>query len=434
MLDKEDVFVGSIPSTWGISTIADETEYVTDYVANGSFESLAKNVTYKTKKDYAILIRLTDFNNDFKGDFVFVDKQAYDFLRKSKLHGGEIIISNVGAYAGTVFYAPKLGIPMTLGPNSIMMNFKSGNAFYYYWLKSPMGRFLLDGIISGSAQPKFNKTMFRQIKVPVPPPNELKAIASVLTGLDDKINLLNKQNATLENLAITIFRKWFVIPIKKGIEEGVISDGFSKGKFDNWISGTVGGEWGKDNLEGEFIKAVKCIRGTDIAGLNTGIPTKTPLRFVKESKFQSIEPKEGDLILEISGGTENQSTGRICYINEDVKKLFTYPLVFSNFCRMLRVKRFEYSYFLYCYIQYLYNQDEFFNLENGSSGIKNLDYKALLFEIEYPMPSEELVIEFHKIVGPLFKKVNQNKTQILTISDLRDTLLPKLMSGEAIIN
>src|SRR5690606_8223688 len=151
-------------------------------------------------------------------------------------------------------------------------------------------------------------------------------------------------------------------------------DGFWNDKFSKWINGTVGGEWGKENPEGEFIKVVYCIRGTDIAGLNTGLPQKTPIRFVKETKFKNIEPLEGDLILEISGGTESQSTGRVCYINQDLKRLFKHPLVFSNFCRMIRIKKSEYSFFLYCYIQYLYNQDEFFNLENGSSGIKNLDY------------------------------------------------------------
>ncbi|MCF8077036.1 MAG: hypothetical protein K9K87_12830 [Desulfotignum sp.] len=136
------------------------------------------------------------------------------------------------------------------------------------------------------------------------------------------------------------------------------------------------------------------------------------------------------MVIEISGGTENQSTGRICYVNDDIKKLFDYPLIFSNFCRLIKVKKPEYSYFLYCYIQYLYSQDEFFNLENGSSGIKNLDYKTLLFDLDYPMPHEQIVIKFHQNVMAFFKKINQNKFQIRTLEKLRDTLLPKLMSGE----
>ena len=119
----QEVDFGKIPENWRLSTIEEETEFVTDYVANGSFASLAENVTYKHTPDYAILIRLTDFNNDFKGPFVFVDKHSYDFLKKSKLEGGEIIISNVGAYTGTVFRAPVLDRPTTLGPNAVMLNF-----------------------------------------------------------------------------------------------------------------------------------------------------------------------------------------------------------------------------------------------------------------------------------------------------------------------
>lgn len=100
--------VGIIPETWEIKKISEITEIVTDYVANGSFASLAENVMYKDTEDIAVLIRLVDFNNNFNGDFVFIDEHAYEFLKKSKLYGGEIIISNVGANVGTVFKCPKL--------------------------------------------------------------------------------------------------------------------------------------------------------------------------------------------------------------------------------------------------------------------------------------------------------------------------------------
>jgi len=158
------------------------------------------------------------------------------------------------------------------------------------------------------------------------------------------------------------------------------------------------------------------------------------LRYVKENKFKKIAPNTGDIIIEISGGTENQSTGRTTYINDDIKELFQYPLVFSNFSRLIRIRKIEYSLFTYLYFQYLYKKDEFFNLENGSSGIKNLDYKTLLFEYEFLMPSEEKVIKFNKIVVSDFSKINKNKIQIRTLETLRDTLLPKLMSGEVRVN
>ncbi|MEM6830857.1 MAG: restriction endonuclease subunit S [Bacteroidota bacterium] len=157
-------FVEEAKEGWEVVKLEDFGFTITDYVANGSFAALAENVNYKSEPDYSILIRLTDYNNSFSGDFVFVDKHAYDFLSKSSLEGGEVIISNVGAYSGTVFKCPRLNRPMTLGPNSIVLKSNTNNFFFLYF-KSPYGQFQLDGIISGSAQPKFNKSSFRKIEV-----------------------------------------------------------------------------------------------------------------------------------------------------------------------------------------------------------------------------------------------------------------------------
>ena len=308
----------------------------------------------------------------------------------------------------------------------------SDSFFLYYWLKCNTDYLQANG--TGTTFSEISGSVVKQLEISLPPLPEQRAIASVLSCLDDKIDLLHRQNKTLEQMAETLFREWFVEAIQKIEFEGNLVEGFQLDKFTKWIEGTLGGEWGKENPQGDYTKQVYCIRGTDIADLNTGLPLKIPRRYVKENKFEKIKSEDGDLIIEISGGTETQSTGRITYINSDVENLFDLPLVFSNFCRMIKVKKPKYSFFIYCYIQYLYNQDEFFNLENGSSGIKNLDYKALLLELDYPMPEEEMVLKFHEAVQPFFKKLNKNKTQIRTLTALRDTLLPKLMSGEVRVN
>jgi len=382
-------------------------------------------------------LRIQDVSQSKKFDnwgFTEVEKRNFE---KFQLKKNDIIIARTGATVGVnLLIKNDLNSVFNNGLIRIRANEKICNPLFLYYNFRTTNYFGFIESISGgtSTQPNMQINALLSYEILLPPLEIQNILANTLSSLDNKIELLNNQNTTLEKLADSIFKKWFVLPIKMAVEEGVLIEGFSKDKFAKWIDETIGGEWGKDNPEGDFIKPVKCIRGTDVADLNTGIPQKTPIRFVKETKFNSIEPQDGDLILEISGGTENQSTGRVCYINNDIKKLFNYPLVFSNFCRMLRVKSHEYSYFLYCYIQYLYNQDEFFNLENGSSGIKNLDYKALLYEIEYPMPYESLVIQFHNMVEPLFKKINQNKLQVITLWALRDLLLPKLMSSEATIN
>ena len=184
---KETVF-GKLPESWGISTINQETSVVTDYVANGSFASLAKNVKYLDEKTDTVLIRLVDYNNDFQCGFVYIDDEAYEFLSKSKLFGGEIIISNVGVNVGTVFRCPKLKTKMSLGPNAIMVKFKGCDDFYYYWLNSHVGQQTLRSIVTGSAQPKFNKTNFREMKIPVPPLSVQEKIASILLSIDKKID------------------------------------------------------------------------------------------------------------------------------------------------------------------------------------------------------------------------------------------------------
>ena len=188
---------GKIPDNWELSPISEVTELVTDYVANGSFATLAENVTYKDVKDVAVLIRLVDYNNNFEGNFVFIDEHAYEFLGKSKLYGGEIIISNVGANVGTVFRCPLLQYKMSLAPNAIMVRFKENDDFYYFWLRSHAGQHMLHSIVTGSAQPKFNKTNFRDMLVPVPPIEQQNKIVSVLQPLDDKIELNKKINKNL---------------------------------------------------------------------------------------------------------------------------------------------------------------------------------------------------------------------------------------------
>lgn len=176
--------------------MGDVCSVVTDYVANGSFASLKQNAEYQSR-GYAAVIRLKDYRNNFNGPFEYVSKDSYEFLKKTKLRGGEIIISNVGANIGTVFKAPKLGYGMTLGPNSIMIKTKYVDDYYYYLLKSNYGQNLIKSIVSGSAQPKFNKTDFKALEVPVPRLEEQKSIADRLAIIDYKIRKNNQINNNL---------------------------------------------------------------------------------------------------------------------------------------------------------------------------------------------------------------------------------------------
>lgn len=405
MSEWQETDFGRIPAHWTISNVQEETEYVTDYVANGSFASLAENVSYKNTPDYAVLIRLTDYNNGFKGDFVYVDEHAYNFLKKSKLKGGEIIISNVGAYSGTVFLAPKLGIPMTLGPNAVMMDFKDGNDFYFHWLKSPAGQFSLEGIISGSAQPKFNKTSFRAMEIPVPPIEEQHAIASVLSSLDDKIDLLHRQNQTLEQMAETLFRQWFVEEADEGWGVGTLNDVLTvKG-------GTTPSTKNPEFWDGD----IHWTSPRDITTLNSIYLFDTE-RKITEAGLKKISsgllPK-GTLLM-----SSRAPVGVLAFAEIPIA-------INQGYIAILDEKGFSKE-FLFLWLKT--NMDYVQSYANGSTFLEIS--KSAFKSLEIQIPPEELRNEFQEWIMPNFSKIKSNQTQIRTLTALRDTLLPKLMSGE----
>ena len=255
-----------------------------------------------------------------------LSKVGIDRFEKKILPANSILVTCIGSDMGKVVMNRELCIT-NQQINAIVPNTSVNNDFLYYRLISIYDTLRILGG-DGTAVPIVNKSDFENIRIELPPLPEQIRIASILSSLDDKIDLLHRENKTLEAMAETLFRQWFIEEAKEDWEEGKLGD---------LIDETIGGEWGKENPEGDFIKPVQCIRGTDIADLSVGLATKTPIRYVKESKFEKIEPRNGDIIMEISGGTENQSTGRVAYVNDEVKTLVDYPIIYSNFCRLLKV-------------------------------------------------------------------------------------------------
>lgn len=182
---------------------------VTDYVANGSFKSLSDNVEYLTNDGYAILVRLTDFTKGWNGNYKYVDEHAYNFLAKTKLFAGDLLISNVGE-PGKTFLVPELDMPMTLGPNSILVrpdNNVLNTKFFKYLIDSPYGKSLLDKITSGTTQKKFNKTGFRNLEIPLPSLTEQQRIVAKLDAAFAEIDEAKKIASSAADSANQLFKK-----------------------------------------------------------------------------------------------------------------------------------------------------------------------------------------------------------------------------------
>ena len=178
-----------LPKNWCWTRIGNYVDYVTDYVANGSFASLKANVSIFKDENYALMVKTQDFANGFTKSLTYTDKHGYDFLSKSTLHGGELILSNIGS-VGKVFRVPYFDRPMTLASNSVMVKCYNSRDYdwMYYFLLSPIGFEELKSITTGTAVPKFNKTDLKTIPLPVPPLAEQQRIVDRIESLFAKLD------------------------------------------------------------------------------------------------------------------------------------------------------------------------------------------------------------------------------------------------------
>ena len=168
-------------------------------------------------------------------------------------------------------------------------------------------------------------------------------------------------------------------------------------KLADIIETFISGDWGEETVAEDTPNSVFCIRGADIVPITNHCFNGIPQRFVCDKTIENKTLKAGDLIIEKSGGSPTQSTGRIVYVSENLIKAKG-NVVCSNFCTAFRVKTGWNPLYVYYYWQNVYNHGAFFNFEGKTSGIKNLQLDNALsaIEIEY-LPLENQ----NQIVAPL---------------------------------
>jgi len=190
-----------VPEHWMVGKVRRVLDILTDFTANGSFADLAKNVKYLDTPDYSRLIRLTDLREDLKNDGIYVSKEAHEYLSKSVLYGGEILMANVGAYAGLVCLVPKIDFTATLGPNMFLLKFEEkrmSNQYAFTLLGSDCYYKLLMNKALSSAQPKLNKEDVKSIDFIFPPTHKeqqeiLDFIQSETSNIDTLISKYQRQ-------------------------------------------------------------------------------------------------------------------------------------------------------------------------------------------------------------------------------------------------
>lgn len=189
------------------------------------------------------------------------------------------------------------------------------------------------------------------------------------------------------------------------------------------IATVSSGDWGTDTPSEKSANKVLCIRGADIPDLKIGGNGKMPVRFLKDKNFRERQLKENDFVVEVSGGSPTQSTGRGLLINSRILGIDGTPKICSNFCKRLSLKQdlVDPRYFYYFWSNN-YNLREFFKWENGTTGIKNLDVSTYLESETISLPSLDVQRKIAAVLGTLDDKIEKNRKLNATLERMAQAL------------
>lgn len=331
---------------------------------------------------------------------------GYKRFEKMMLPIKSVIVTCIGSDMGKVVMNLKLALA-NQQINSVVVHKSNSSQFIYYSLKNSYKILRKNAEGSGSTMPILNKSNFQSIKIALPPSQEQKAIANALTAFDDKIENLRSQNNTLEKIAQTIFTEWF----GKYQLEDELPEGWRIGEIGNLTEIKRGGSPRpiKDYISDSGYRWLK---------ISDATATESPYIFnIKEHiRIEGLSKttlkKEGSLVLSNSATPGMPKILAVDTCIHDGWMHFPSSIV-SN----------EYLYLLFTHIRPRLVQ------QGSGSVFVNLKTDILRY-FQTVIPPNEVLINFDAIIQPIFKKILTNSEQIQSLSQTRDTLLPKLMSGQ----
>ncbi|WP_300434879.1 restriction endonuclease subunit S [Zoogloea sp.] len=420
------------------------------------------------------------------GEFKFITEAHADSLKNANVQRGDVIFTHAGNI-GQVAFIPDDSAYQRYVISQRQFYLRCNTdlmlpEFITYYFKTPEGQHRLLANANQVGVPSIARpsSYLKTIEVPVPSIEEQQVAVWNIKALDAKIRLNIGINQTLEAMAQAIFKSWFVDfdPVKaklaaivegrdplraamsaiSGKSEseidtlppeqfeqlattaalfpdemeqsklGEIPRGWSASPFGSLLSHTIGGDWGSDSPDSSNDTRVAIIRGTDIPDLDLAQAHRVPFRYTTQKKLASRHLQVGDIVLEVSGGSKDQPTGRSIRIAVNTMREFDCPIEPASFCRLLRPISPEIGVILGLHLVYIYAQGKTWEYQNQSTGIANFQ-TAHFLDAEFVAKPPTMVAEkFYGLVNPLLERRHDPQSRRLTA--LRDSLLPKLLSGE----
>lgn len=323
--------------------------------------------------------------------------------------------------------------------------------FLYYYAISPLFRKRAISSMEGtSGRKRVNEITLKNYTFKLPLLHDRKIIGDALSLLDEKIEFNNRINAELEKIVKTTYDYWFIQfdfpdenrkPYKSSGGKMTWNEDLKREIPVSWkalslaslIHESKNGDWGNESVCDRSTKCF-CIRGADINGLNGIDNFNPPVRYIDES-HSNRQLKADDLIIEISGGSPSQSTGRMAHISQDVLARLSNKVVCSNFCKAISLKKTKLSYIVSRYWARLYDSGIFFYHEGKTSGIKNLLFDQLAKDVKIALPIDEnMSNQYYEFEESIDKQKQNNLVQNEELTKLRDWLLPMMMNGQVRVN
>lgn len=373
--------------------------------------ALNKKTNHLIKSEGLPLFRIKDL---LEGkEEIYIDE--INVPSKCLVYPDDLIMTRTGQ-VGYVFLG-KRGVLHNNSFKIILDEEKCYTPFLYWYFNSSKKRDFLTNISAGSVQPDLTHKIFNEIEIQLPPLPEQKAIASVLSSLDDKIDLLHQQNQTLEALAETLFRQWFIEEAKEDWDVLPLSE---IAEVKNGKSFKSSDFTDNDFNSFEVVKMGHIERG---GGLKLN-PKKDYVS--REMDVEKWVLNKGDIIMAMTDMKDNVVIlGVPAMIDKDDHYVLNQ--------RVARIYLKDNSKLISNYLLYIQLNNKEFIAElqtKANSGVQvNLSTGAIK-ESEILIPPISLQKEFGQKIIDFYSKIENNREQIQTLTKLRNTLLPKLMSGE----
>lgn len=419
-----------LPENWCWTRIGNYVDYVTDYVANGSFASLKANVSIFKDENYALMVKTQDFANGFTKSLTYTDKHGYDFLSKSTLHGGELILSNIGS-VGKVFRVPYFDRPMTLASNSVMVKCYNSCDYdwMYYFLLSPIGFEELKSITTGTAVPKFNKTDLKTIPLPVPPLAEQQRIVDRIESLFAKLDEAKEKTQAVvdsfETRKAAILHKAFTgeLTAKWREERGVRIGSWEKKRLSDVVTEFKYGTSEKSDYNN---KGIPVLRIPNIG--DNGIDL-SDIKYLNHRNVDSeSQIHEGDILIIRSNGSRDL-VGKAVLVPE-----LGCEYAYASF--LIRAKpnhSIINAHYLTIFLNSTDARGQMFRRAKSSAGINNINTKEL-GAISLTVPSLPEQDEIVHIINEMMDKDQQSKEAAEAVLDqidlMKKSILARAFRGE----